>query len=99
MKLSGNRCLCRGCGKYFNSVAAFDKHRSGPAHARFCQDPAEIGMVKNEGGWWITAPMPLRTGPEWAVSRSGNGKTGDFGDSEGQSTGAGETGVKSGVLG
>lgn len=29
MKLTGRRCQCAACGKYFNTVSAFDKHRAG----------------------------------------------------------------------
>ena len=60
MKLTGNRCLCSGCGEYFNSVSAFDMHRSGPADARVCRQPGEAGMVRNEAGYWITCAMPTK---------------------------------------
>lgn len=71
MKLTGNRCECSGCGRFFNSPKAFDSHRSGPATSRFCLDPAEIGMVLNSAGFWITEEMPLRKEPVWADSTSG----------------------------
>ena len=29
MKLTGRRCQCAACGEYFNSVGAFEKHRTG----------------------------------------------------------------------
>lgn len=79
MNLTGNRCRCAACNRYFNSVSAFDKHRSGPAEARVCLDPAGLGMVKNAAGFWVTERMPLKGEPRWAVSRPGDGKTGDFG--------------------
>lgn len=60
MKLTGNRCLCSGCGEYFNSVGAFEKHRTGSAENRVCKPPESIGMSKNAAGYWITAPMTLK---------------------------------------
>jgi len=77
--LTGNRCLCRACGQYFNSPSAFDRHLSGPAAARVCLNPADAGMVRNGAGFWVTERMPLRGEPKWAVSRLGNRKTGAFG--------------------
>lgn len=56
MKLTGRRCQCGDCGEYFNSVAAFDRHRVGVGRARKCMPPASLGMVKNRVGYWITAP-------------------------------------------
>jgi hypothetical protein len=61
-RLTGSRCLCRGCGQLFNSVTAFDSHRvddrTGPAHAaRRCLTPAEmrrVGMSLNATEFWIT---------------------------------------------
>jgi hypothetical protein len=61
-RLTGSRCLCRGCGQLFNSVTAFDSHRvddqTGPAHAaRRCLTLAEmrrIGMSLNSAQFWIT---------------------------------------------
>ncbi len=29
MKLTNRRCQCAACKKYFNTVSAFDKHRTG----------------------------------------------------------------------
>lgn len=55
MKLRGNRCQCSACGEYFNSVAAFDKHRRGKAE-RICltaEQMAEAGMGKNKSGYWV----------------------------------------------
>jgi hypothetical protein len=70
MKLSGDRNQCAGCGEYFNSSAAFDKHRTGAfgapmgdgtymQHSRRCRTVAEMqaaGMAKNKDGWWLTEP-------------------------------------------
>lgn len=48
-----DKCLCRGCGEYFNSTAAFDKHRlSGK-----CLTPQEMldkGMGQKDSGHWVT---------------------------------------------
>lgn len=64
-KLTGNRCQCKGCGLYFNSLAAFDKHRTGDfGKDRRCRSEDEmrgIGMAVSAAGWWVTA---LNTG--WA---------------------------------
>lgn len=58
-KLRGDHCQCRRCGEYFNSTAAFDKHRTGTYSplARRCRTTAEMrerGMALS-GGWWVTA--------------------------------------------
>ncbi len=58
MKLTGNRCQCAECGEYFNSVAAFDKHRVGNMDNRWCLPVEEMeaqGMGKNKAGYWVTA--------------------------------------------
>ena len=57
MKLRGDRNQCRGCGKYFNSTRAFDKHRHG-SHSqgtRACMGADEmqgLGMVLRADGFW-----------------------------------------------
>jgi hypothetical protein len=64
MNLTGNHCQCTGCGEYFNSVYAFDKHRAGgysTPTSRRCRPPAELvarGWGKNAAGWWITSIKP-----------------------------------------
>ena len=59
MKLGHSRCQCRACGEYFNSVAAFDKHRTDAlCETRRCLTPKEIlslNMSKNRDGFWITS--------------------------------------------
>jgi hypothetical protein len=57
VKLNGNRCKCGGCGRYFNSVHAFDRHRSGKPANRVCLDPESLGMEVGSHGFWITAPL------------------------------------------
>ena len=59
-RLTGSRCLCRGCGEDFNSVYAFDRHRiwDSPTVQR-CLSESEMerkGMTKNSSGFWITEP-------------------------------------------
>lgn len=72
MKLSGNRNQCPSCGEFFNSVGAFDKHRTGEygkpvssgtysPSSRRCLSVGgmvAIGMEKNASGFWISSPMP-----------------------------------------
>lgn len=59
-RLTANRCLCRGCGEFFNSVRSFDRHRVWDSHTvRRCLAPAEMeqkGMTNNASGFWITEP-------------------------------------------
>jgi len=64
MKLRGDHCQCSGtpyagCGEYFNSTAAFDKHRTGAylPNQRRCLSPDEMrikGMAQTATGFWIT---------------------------------------------
>ncbi len=62
MKLSGDRCKCVSCNRYFNSTAAFDKHRSGAyGKDRRClssDEMAERGRAINASGYWVTALNP-----------------------------------------
>jgi hypothetical protein len=63
MKLTGDRNQCCGCGEYFNSTFAFDKHRTGDfGKDRRCLKADEMeakGMSKNARGFWISSAMPL----------------------------------------
>ena len=55
-KLNGDHCQCSACGEYFNSTAAFDKHRRGDFNGRICLDRAQMlkkGMAVSSTGWWI----------------------------------------------
>ncbi len=60
--LNGQRNQCQSCKEYFNSVGAFDKHRTGkPGVYRRCRTPEELlalGCSLNKDGFWITAKMP-----------------------------------------
>jgi hypothetical protein len=59
VKLTGQRSLCRTCGVYFNSTAAFDKHRIGTHGVdRRCMTVDEMlakGMAQAASGFWVTA--------------------------------------------
>ncbi len=59
-RLTGSRCLCRGCGECFNSVFSFDRHRvwDSPVVQR-CLTHKEMvgkGMSIAASGFWITEP-------------------------------------------
>jgi hypothetical protein len=78
--LRGDRCLCRTCGEYFNSTAAFDKHRVGPYdlkaphYGRRCRTPDEMraaGMAPNPDGWWTT---DARKRAPWALASRATGE-------------------------
>jgi hypothetical protein len=62
MKLSGDRCKCVSCGLYFNSTAAFDKHRSGAyATDRRCltvTEMADKGFRTNKRGFFVFGKNP-----------------------------------------
>jgi hypothetical protein len=63
MKLTGDRNQCPGCGQYFNSSHAFDKHRAGQHkdNGRYCLDRVEMvkaGMVLGSDGFWRGSEMP-----------------------------------------
>lgn len=87
-KLTDSRCQCSGCGEYFNSDAAFDKHRIGrfgvPADqgGRRCMSPDEMGKAgmayKTQPGgqkWWVGSEWegPVRTSGEAINGGSGEG--------------------------
>lgn len=66
MKLTGDRNQCPGCDLYFNSTAAFDKHRHGTytPNERRCLTVVEMlekGMAINAKGYWVSA-----VNPKWA---------------------------------
>jgi predicted nucleic acid-binding Zn ribbon protein len=57
-KLAGDHCQCTACGNYFNSTAAFDKHRWGDYEDRHCKSEEQMfaaGMALSGTGWWLTA--------------------------------------------
>jgi hypothetical protein len=62
MILRGDRNQCPTCNEYFNSSAAFEKHRTGefgnPHDPRRCLKVTEMmtkGMAKNADGYWVTS--------------------------------------------
>lgn len=59
LSVGHTRCKCPSCEKYFNSIAGFDKHRTGDhSVGRTCLSEDEmlaIGMVTNDAGFWLTA--------------------------------------------
>lgn len=73
--LRGDRCRCSGCGEYFNSTSAFDKHRVGREGKtrveRRClsvSEMVELGMALNSSDFWCGSlrtqaispdPLPL----------------------------------------
>ena len=62
MRLTGDRNQCQGCKQFFNSLFAFEKHRTGEhGKDRRCLTPDEMlakGMSLNGAGFWITSAMP-----------------------------------------
>ena len=61
LRLTGSRCLCRGCGQLFNSEFAFEKHRVGSPLGRRCLGPVELSeldMTQNAAGFWVSRVMP-----------------------------------------
>ena len=58
-RLTGVKCKCSGCGNYFNSTSAFDKHRIGrigkvnvPRHCLSIEQMISAGMAQNKAGYW-----------------------------------------------
>ena len=71
-KLNGDHCRCAACGEYFNSTAAFDKHRIGDMTMRSCRTPdvmRAVGMQISSTGWWITESRDPSLG---SIARSGD---------------------------
>jgi uncharacterized C2H2 Zn-finger protein len=64
VKLRGDRNQCPGCGAYFNSSRAFEKHRTGQHGVnRRClraEEMTERGMVLGADGFWRGSAMPAR---------------------------------------
>lgn len=59
--LRGDRNQCASCKQYFNSIGAFEKHRTGKMNARRCLTEQEMlskGMSINHAGFWIGTKMP-----------------------------------------
>ena len=59
--LKGDRNQCASCKEFFNSIGAFEKHRTGKMDSRRCLTPDEMtkkGMSINHRGFWIGTKMP-----------------------------------------
>jgi hypothetical protein len=56
--LKGDKNQCQGCKEFFNSIKAFDMHRTGKHGVdRRCMTVEEMidkGMSLNASGFWIT---------------------------------------------
>jgi hypothetical protein len=60
LRPGSRQCRCGKCGRFFWSVAAFDRHQRLDRDGNVvCRDPCEIGMVQNERGFWMTMRRPL----------------------------------------
>jgi hypothetical protein len=61
LKVGKSRNQCSGCLTFFNSLRAFEKHRTGKHGVdRRCMTPDEMlakGMSINEAGYWIASKM------------------------------------------
>ncbi len=61
MKLTGDKNQCPTCKLFFNSTAAFEKHRTGEyGKDRRCRTEDEMrakGMALSSRGFWVTALM------------------------------------------
>lgn len=66
MKLTGKRCQCTACGRYFTTAKNFDRHRVGdydfdaPDFGRRCL-PVEVTpkwRMGLAGAWTRDRPMP-----------------------------------------
>jgi hypothetical protein len=61
LKLTGNRNQCPTCSRYFNSITAFDAHRTGIfGEDRRCLTVHEMqshGMALNSAGFWVASNM------------------------------------------
>lgn len=57
VKLTGHRCQCAACGKYFSRVSVFDKHRTGNfGRDRRCMTTEQMqarGMRELTLGVWV----------------------------------------------
>ena len=69
LKVTHSRCQCRGCGEYFNSVGAFDKHRIHRVEKKpvypYCLSVEGMelaGMVKNNAGYWCSTANTFKRG-------------------------------------
>jgi len=58
---TSGRCMCRGCGNFFNSVKWFDIHRIWAGKTRICRSPewmTEKGWALTGLGFWLGPTKP-----------------------------------------
>lgn len=53
LPINSDRCKCVTCGRYFSSVASFDRHRLD-GRCRTEDEMVAKGMALNEKGYWVT---------------------------------------------
>lgn len=64
-----NHCQCGGCGLYFQTVKAFDRHRIGVGLNRGCLPQSEMAansLHRDAQGFYR---LPVKPGPKWAEIR------------------------------
>lgn len=67
MRLTSRRCQCAGCKKYFNSVGAFDKHRTG-SHRKDTRRCRTTDEMIEAGMFFISRDdSQLWYGSEWGA--------------------------------
>jgi hypothetical protein len=67
--MATDRCQCTSCGEVFSTGTNFDAHLAPGRQAEgylgpWCRPPAEVGLVRAEGGWW-RAPGPKNRPTSW----------------------------------
>jgi hypothetical protein len=78
--LRGDHSQCPGCGEYFNSTYAFDKHRTGryaPMQRRCLSldEMRALGMVISATGWWLSMASKRPILPSDAITGAAIGST------------------------
>lgn len=58
---------CATCHHTFTSITAFDKHRTGPADARTCLTPTDVGLI-DAGRGYPCWGQPGMEGREYGVA-------------------------------
>jgi hypothetical protein len=75
-QLRGDHCQCGGCGLYFNSTYAFDRHRVTERASRRCLTVAEMlhrNMAQSLTGWWTSGIRAV----DAPVARACDSRSGD----------------------
>ena len=74
MKLTGQHNQCRGCGEYFASNSAFDRHRIGKHGVRMPFPDARrcktVDEMKSEGWTQQNGFWRQKGDPDWSLRRS-----------------------------